>query len=156
MVLQTCSQSSSRVDIKYCHNRSLFASRWAFDCELGQCFCGTYFDWLSHCNRMVVAYTFADLDPWRSFRLPHPIYSLVWVSWLSSFEVSKISSDCDHRINCNFIICRFNVNYGALGILDGIFATDRAFRKTINDVRHKTLFTSKSAREKFPNPLKQD
>lgn len=36
--------------------------------------------------------------------------------------------------------------------MDSIFGTDKTFRETLNDIRHRTLFTFESAREKFPDP----
>lgn len=51
---------------------------------------------------------------------------------------------------------KFNTNYGANGWLDYIFGTDKAFRKTVNHFRHRTLFSTESAREMFPDLPKED
>lgn len=47
---------------------------------------------------------------------------------------------------------RFNTNFGGSGLLDLFFETDNGFRRTINYLRHRTLFTLMSAREKYPDP----
>jgi hypothetical protein len=56
----------------------------------------------------------------------------------------------------SFCFLRFNGNYGATGMMDRSFGTNKAFRKTINDERHRTLFSSKSARERFPDTNKDN
>lgn len=50
-----------------------------------------------------------------------------------------------------FLIFRFNVNYGASGWMDWLFGTDASFKETINNERHRTLYTFESAREMFPD-----
>ena len=48
---------------------------------------------------------------------------------------------------------KFNGNYGASRLMDSIFGTDKTFRGTIIESRHRILFTLKSAREIYPDPM---
>jgi len=50
---------------------------------------------------------------------------------------------------------KFNVNYGAYGWMDFLMGTDERFKDTVNAQRHRTLFSFKSARELFPDPVKK-
>lgn len=51
---------------------------------------------------------------------------------------------------------RFTQCYGATGLMDHLHGTDNLFKKTINSMRHMTLYTLKSARERHPDDLKKD
>lgn len=50
---------------------------------------------------------------------------------------------------------RFNQCYGATGLMDHLHGTDNLFRKSINNLRHMTLYSLKSARERHPDHLKK-
>jgi hypothetical protein len=56
-----------------------------------------------------------------------------------------------HLSNDNFKLFRFNANYGASGWIDQLLGTDASFKNTINDKRHITLLSKKSAREIYPD-----
>ena len=51
----------------------------------------------------------------------------------------------------SFLLKRFNVNYGSLGILDEFHGTDALFKKSKEFNRHVTLTSLKSARELIPD-----
>ncbi len=46
---------------------------------------------------------------------------------------------------------KFNQNFGSFGLFDYIHGTDAVFRKHVANQRHRTLFTTKSARELYPD-----
>lgn len=48
---------------------------------------------------------------------------------------------------------KFSECYGALGIFDKFHGTCKKFNQTINALRHKTLYTTKSAVELYPDDL---
>ena len=51
---------------------------------------------------------------------------------------------------------KFNQNYGFLGFLDQLHGTNRKFKKTANYQRHRMLFSTKSARELYPDSKKSE
>lgn len=46
---------------------------------------------------------------------------------------------------------KFNEYFGKVGFLDWLHGTDAHFRSTVQGMRHRVLFTTKSAREQFPD-----
>jgi fatty acid hydroxylase domain-containing protein 2 len=46
---------------------------------------------------------------------------------------------------------KFNENFGTFGILDSLHGTSKNFEKSVNFLRHKTLFSFKSLRELIPD-----
>jgi len=48
---------------------------------------------------------------------------------------------------------RFDVNYGAFGVLDAIHNTDEKFRNSVQGIRHQALSSLRSARELIPDNL---
>ncbi|KAG5683681.1 hypothetical protein PVAND_012947 [Polypedilum vanderplanki] len=61
---------------------------------------------------------------------------------LPLFHVSQFH-DYHHA---KFVEC-----FGKMGLLDRLHGTDKTFQKTMQGIRHRVLFTTKSAREIFPD-----
>lgn len=138
------------MDRKHRNHCSLCASIGAFVCQLGERLLWNRDNWLPYCNWMALDSCSHGNDACRSFRISHSVPPLIRVSRLSSFEVRIFGNFLELNKNLTFV--RFNGNYGAIGMMDYLFGTDKSFRKTINDTRHRTLFSLKSARERFPDP----
>ncbi|CRK91267.1 CLUMA_CG004946, isoform A [Clunio marinus] len=84
-----------------------------------------------------------------------------WI-WLGLLLISTLADHSGYHVPFlhssefhDYHHLKFNVNYGATGLMDYLFGTDKVFRHTINDIRHRTLYTFKSARELFPDPSNQ-
>ena len=50
--------------------------------------------------------------------------------------------------------CRFNQNFGVMGVLDRLHGTDEQFRRSKNYERHVVLLGLDSAKELYPDPPK--
>lgn len=48
---------------------------------------------------------------------------------------------------------KFNECYGAFGFLDALHGSTKKFDQSIQYLRHRTLFSFKSARELYPDPI---
>jgi hypothetical protein len=49
----------------------------------------------------------------------------------------------------------FTENFGSTGILDMVHGTSKKFSQTVYALRHRTLFTLKSAHELYPDEIKK-
>ena len=49
---------------------------------------------------------------------------------------------------------KFNQNYGTIGLFDYLHGTDSVFRSEVGYKRHVPLYTTRSAREVFPDEKK--
>lgn len=152
--LQAYPQDSSRVDGEYCNNCALLASHRAFDGEFVVSARRDHLHRLSHRDWMGLDWTSAYVNPHRPLWISHSLHAFIWVSRLPSSQVSG-SEMVDQEQRMQFPLCRFNLNYGGTGMMDSFFGTDKTFHSTIHAKRHRTLFSLKSARERFPDPPTQ-
>ena len=56
--------------------------------------------------------------------------------------------------NYNDIFFRFNECFGVTGLLDWLHGTDKNYRNSVNAKRHRTLWTTASATELYPEEKK--
>jgi fatty acid hydroxylase domain-containing protein 2 len=85
-------------------------------------------------------------------------------SWMF-FTFTQLNTLCDHSgYHLPFLHSpqfhdwhhlKFNECYGAMNILDRLHGTSAKFGQTIQYMRHKTLFTFKSADEVYPDVQKK-
>jgi methylsterol monooxygenase len=59
------------------------------------------------------------------------------------------------NLNYCFILCRFNQNYGVLGVLDRLHGTDNQFRASKAYERHFLLLGFTPMLQQFPEPEKK-
>jgi len=81
-----------------------------------------------------------------------------WWIWLFIALISTCISHSGYHFpylpspeSHDFHHLRFDVNYGAFGILDALHNTDEKFRLSVQKLRHHSLTSFRSAREEFPD-----
>lgn len=139
------------MDQQHRHNRIILPPTRALIREPWNYFLRFADNRMPHRHLLDLLWASSSLDSIRPLGLSFTVPAFIWIPRLPPFKVRQTDFWYHDEWNWNNS-ARFNTNYGANGWLDFIFGTDTAYRKTINHIRHRTLFTTESARERFPDP----